>query len=357
MRWVFILLVFSLSCNRIEMDYYSVQNSTNHLDPISNLDAEGRRKDLLPTRSQQKQFQEQFVSSKLDMVFILDTHKSRKELYSKDFLGYDFLNYFYDYKWRLAWTDMSVDIKALQEETEKDSKTGSSSSNCGFFSNLLLTVGGVIANSFGATQFGLRGISNCLSKIDLRSNKKQNQFYANGSFLPFEYDKKTFYLHKRNEHSSAILYKSLTLPNPEEKTYKAPRLRESKSFPLLSLIFSLSKNLYTQSKHPFLREDSLVVFVLFSLEDSKISIPAEALKESLSSAFGSYDRFKLILVTLTDSSQVFCPLYHQESSKKPEKLIRLVEDLDQTVLDICSQDLGKEIFNEISKGLSSQNLI
>ena len=358
MRWIFsflfsIVLFFSLSCNRIELDYHSVQKSQSILDPLSSLDSEGRRKDILLTRSSQDNFQEAFISSKLDMVFILDTHKTRADFYSKNFLGYDFLSFFNDYDWRLAWTDMSIDIKALKDE-KTDNK---SKSKCGFFSNLVMTVGGTLTGSSGITGFGLKGLSNCISQIDLRSSNKNKNTYANGSFLPFESNQKYFQLNKTNPYSNAILNKSLTLPNAKDKTYKAPLLRESKSFPLLSLFFSISKNLYTQSNSSFFREDSLVVFVLFSLEDSKLSLSAETLKESLHTAFEPYDRFKLILVTLTDKSHIFCPLYYEDSSKTPKKLTRLVQELEQPILDICSQNLGEELFNEVSKGLSSQELL
>lgn len=351
MKWIFILLIFTVSCNRIEMDYYSVQESKSSLDPISSLDSQGRRKDVLLTRSHQAQFQERFISSKLDMVFILDTNKKRKSLYSKNLLGGDFLNHFHDYDWRLAWTDMSVDIQSLKGEAEKKSN-----SSCNFFSNLIMTVGGVFTDSAKVTSFGLKGLFNCISRINLKSKKKNN--YANGSFQPFESNQKVYYLNKYNKYSGSILDNSLLVPNPKQKTYKAPLLKETQSLPLLSMIFSLSKNLYSPSSLPFFREDSLVVFVLFSLEDSQIPLSAENFKESLEVAFGSHDRFKLILVTLKDSSNVFCPLlYHENSSNPPKKLIQFTEDLNQPVLDICSQSLGEDISKEISKGLSSQKLL
>ena len=354
MKWIFILLIFTVSCNRIEMDYYSLQESKSSLDPIAALDSQGRRKDILLTRSHPTKFQERFISSKLDMVFILDTNKKTESFYSKknsgyDFLGYDFLNYFYDYDWRLAWTDMSVDIESLKGETKKESN-----SDCNFFSNLIMTVGGVFADSVKVTSFGLKGLFNCISHIDLISQKKNT--YANGSFLPFESNQKTYYLNKSNQYSSSILSNSLLLPNPKQKPYKAPLLKETQSFPFLSMIFSMSKNLYTPNNSSFFRKDSLVVFVLFSLEDGQISLSSENFKESLASAFGSHDRFKLIFVTLKDSSNVFCPLKYKSHSL-PKKLIQFAEGLNQPVLDICSQNLGKNIFKEISKGLSSQKLL
>ena len=350
MKWIFILLILTVSCNRIEMDYYSLQQSESSFDPILLLDSQGRRKDVLFTRSHQAQFQERFISSKLDMVFILDTNKKAESFYSKNFLGSDFLNYFYDYDWKLAWTDMSIDIKSLKDETEKKSN-----SDCNFFSNLMMTAGGVVTELPTITILGLKGLFKCISRINLRS--KKTNIYANGSFLPFESNQKIYYLNKSNEYSSSILDDSLLLPNPKQKIYKAPLLKETQSFPLLSMFFSLSKNLYTLNSDSFFREDSLVVFVLFSLEDSQTPLSAENFKESLESAFGSHDRFKLILVTLKDSSNVFCRLYHEKSSNSPKKLIQFTEDLNQPVLDICSQSLGEDISKEISKGLSSQKLL
>jgi len=350
MRWTFIFLIFSVSCNRIELDYSSLQKAPSRLDPISNLDSLNRRKDTLPARSSQDEFQERFISSKLEMVFILDTHKTRESFYSRNFLGDNFLNYFYGYDWKLAWTDMSFDIRALQNETEEQR----GGSKCSFFSNFMMTLSGTLLGSPGFAAFGLRGLFGCVSEVDLRS---KNNSYTNGSFLPFEGDQKIYHLTSANPHSNVILSSSLKLPNPKNKAYKAPLLKESESYPLLSMISSLSKNLYTQNSTPFFREDSLIVFVLFSIEDKKISIPSDTLKESLQSVLGSDNRFKMILVTLTDESQIFCPLNFENSGKTPAKLIKLTKNLDQPVLDICSQDLGGDIFKEISKGLSSQLIL
>ena len=356
MRWIFILLVFSVfSCHRIEIEYYSVQESQSVLDALASVDAQGRRKDVLLARPSLEQFQERFISSKLDMVFILDTYETRKPVYSKEFLKYDFLNFFYNYDWRLAWTDMSVNVQALQGETEKDQK--SNKSKCGFTTKLLMATSGIFFNSSSVAQNGLEGLFDCISNIDLKSNQKQKTSYANGSFLPFESDEKIYYLDKINPHSSVFLYHSLLLPNPTDKAYQAPILKENKSYPLLSMIFSLSKNFYTKSSYRFFREDSLIVFVLFSLTDSKISISPEALQKSLHSTFGSHDRFKLILVTTTDEAHAFCPFKHVMRNSTPKKLIKLVKNMNQPVLDICSDNLGEEIFKEASKGLSSQKIL
>jgi len=347
MRALLILSLFWLSCGRIELDYYSIQESSSSLEPVYGVDSEGIRRDVLHTMSHQNNFEDVFTSSELDMVFILDTNKKAESFYSKDFLGYDFLNRFYDYDWKLAWTDMFIDQDALKKEAEQKE---SSDSSCQFFPKLITTLVGAYSGAPGLTELGLKGIFDCIPDSQSRNQRdEQKNQYANGSFLAFEHNQPTYVLSKRNRHSSGILSKSLLLPNPKEEPYKAPLLRENRSFPLLSMLFSLSKNLYAER---FFREDSLIVFVMFSFSDSAISLSSDSFKQSLKSALGRTDRFKWILVTLTEDS-LLCPLAQDHSSHKMTKLIRFANNLDQPVLNICSQTLGEDIFKEISKGLST----
>ena len=346
--YFFILFAFCISCSEIELSNlkrdYSLQTSEANL----NL----RSKKLLLDRASQREFKESYLSNKLDMVFLLDTNTKAKPLYNKDFLGYDFLNYFYNYSWKLAWTDMSMDIQALEKES-KEKKT-----RCGFLGNLFLTIAGTLRGADKVAELGMEGLSHCFSKLDTLS-KKKNYSYTNGDFLAFEGDHEQFVLSKNTQHSPVILSQSLTLPNPKNKAYKAPILKENPSFPLLSFFSNLSKNLYPQQgTHSFFREDSLVVVVLFSLTESQLSLDTKRMKKSFEQAFEPHDRFKLILVTLTEDSHVFCPMMNNlESDSIPKNLIHLIEESGGTVLDICSKTLGAKLSHEILKGLDTLKVL
>ena len=89
----------------------------------------------------------------------------------------------------------------------------------------------------------------------------------------------------------------------------------------------------------------------------KITISPEKFTESIKSVFGSQQRFKLILITLTDNSPLFCNVKLQNSSTDSVKLRSLAKSLNYPSLDICSNQLGAELFNEISKNLSSKTLL
>ena len=343
----FILFAFCLSCSEVELSELEVDDSFQ-TSKTSNLNLRSKK---FMTRAS-LEFKETYLSSKLDMVFVLDTHTKAKPLYGKDFLGYDFLNYFYNYSWKIAWTDMSMDIQTLEKETNEKK------SRCGFLGNLFLTTTGALRGSDKIASMGMEGLSYCFSNLKKQSKKKNNA-YANGDFLPFEGIHKQFVLSKTTQHSSGILSQSLILPNPKDKAYKAPILKDNPSFPLLSFFSNLSKNLYPQQgTRSFFREDSLVVVVLFSLTDSKLSLDAERLKKSFKQAFEPHGRFKLILVTLTEDSQVFCPLMNNlDSDSTPKNLIQLVKKSGGSVLDICSKQLGAELSHEILKGLDTQKIL
>ena len=340
----FFILLFALSCQPVEL-YHSVQEDSEFNFPNDvNLNS---TKDVLLSRSYQVHFQEYFVSHKLDMVFVLDTHKDRKSFYEQNFLGPDFLKDFDKYDWKLAWTDMSINLPALKDKNNQENS--SENSNCSFFPNLVMAATGIFVNAPRVAVFGLSGLAKCLFSIKINL-QEENKQYANGFFLPFETsDQAVYQLTNQVSDKSDILSNSLLLPNPKDKKYKAPILKNSKSFPLLSMFFSLAANLYGNHSD-FFREDSLIVFVLVSFEDTNLDVSPSVFKDSLTEVLGSHQRFKLVLITLTEDSNIFCPIAH--SNDAPEKLINMVKEFNQPVLDICSQSLGKQLFKEISKNLS-----
>ena len=337
-----ILFFLSISCQPLKVEYTGIESlsgSAPSLEEDSLGSNIGER--ILKTRSGQKEFKDRFLSDKLDMVFILDTGPGMESFYDKDLLKRDFLDQLSPYDWRWAYTDMSVDIDKLEGKTDGESK-----SSCNLSS--LLFTGLVILEAPMLALFGVESVKGCFEG----DNRSKKRTYANGSFLPLDHKDKAYIALKN--FNQPIFYDSLKTPNPKNYKYKAPILRKSSSYPIKSMMLSLDRNLSREKK--FFREDSLIVFVVFSLQDMKSKLSAESLQKSLKSAFGTDKRFKMIPVTLTEESNEICSLSLKNKSKSNSKLIQLAEDLDQEVLDICSPNLSDELFMEISKNLTPKDL-
>ena len=324
----------------------------------------------LLTRSAQKEFKEHFLSDKLDLVLILDTSPGMELFYQNNPFSADFLSQFQNYNWKLAYTDMSVDVQKMADEEDTEQKE---EKTCNFLAGLAMTAGGFLLGQGSPflAGFGIEEMRKCkLFNQDSDSGKTK---YANGDFLPFEHEgepvqKQAFHQITKNTLSyNTIFDHSLRQSNPTKKkkpNYSAPILRQTKSYPFLSMTFSMTRALSApqsssnnKASPSFFREDSLIVYVLATTQDMKVSVSPKELSESIEVVFGSKQRFKLILISLTDSSPLFCNLKLQETSTNSEKLRQLVEKLNYPSLDICSSQLGEKLFSEISKNLYSKQLL
>lgn len=307
------------------------------------------------------EFKSRFLSNKLDMVFILDTGPGMKDFFKQNPFSSEFLTLFEEHDWRWAYTDMSVDIETLKQQAKKKANESESDSGCNPFSGLLLTGVGAVTGLAPVTSLGVLKIAGeCFTgddKGDKSSSDKPS--YANGSFLPLEHVSQAIYqLSPSVPDYSVIFDKSMKISNTKKKhKYLAPILRKTQSYPMLSLILSLAKNLKTTSGTSFFREDSLIVFVLVSPQDIKMSLSDSKLKESLTQALGSAERFRLIPVSLTENSNIFCSLRLKYDQNNLLKLKTLAKELDQDILDVCSPNLGTELFNEVSKNLISDDFL
>ena len=361
--YFFFLYALLLSCQPIDMEYANVIQSPS-LNSDTNEIAKKQTRQSFSTRSFQKEFKERFLSNKLDLVFILDTSPGMESFYKKNPFGENFLNQFENYDWKLAYTDMSLDIEKISEE-ESESNTGS----CNILSGLGMTVGGFFlgAGSPVLTTFGIKELSKC--KIFNKSDSNKTN-YANGDFLDFEFQGKILetnnlkQITKKTSDYNTIFNHTFSLSNNTKKSnFSAPILRKTESYPLLSLFFSIAKtlNLKDSSENNkeelgFFRKDSLVVYVLVTTQDMKTTFSAEKFIQSIESVFENKDRVKLILITLTDDSPLFCHLKLEKKSTDSEKLRKLAKKLAFPSLDICSKSLDEKIFNEISKNLDSKIL-
>ncbi|MCY4321777.1 MAG: hypothetical protein OXC37_05180 [Bdellovibrionaceae bacterium] len=359
-----LLLLLFMACKPMSIRYADVTTLPSSV--------EDNKADILtdsiddnPTlsRSYQGEFKEYFSSRKLDLVFILDTSSEMELFYETNSFGLDFLNQFENYDWKFAYTDMSIDIKSLNNKQSDEQTEDSEKSSCNFFTGLTMAAGGLLLGQGSPfiAGLGLRELGECSW---FGSSKSEPIDYANGYFLPLEYkgkalETKSFHeiTKKTPDYNTVFDHSLLSNNEPQKKSYSAPIFRKTKSYPFLSLFFSLSRTLNPvqfpehEEKLSFFREDSLIVYVLITSQDLNLKVSAEEFTESLSSTFSPTNRFKFITITLTEDSSMFCSLKLQQQLTKPEKLLKLAKDLNYPSLDICSLQLGEELFNEISKNL------
>lgn len=316
----------------------------------------------------QDDYKDRFLSDKLDLVFVLDTHPGMENFYKKNLFGPNFLSRFQKYDWRFAYTDMSVDVNNFLKQ-EKEKKEEEDEKSCGFWSGLVMTAGGVAAGRPFITAFGLRNLFGCASQsfdsIFSDDEKTAAKSFANGAFLSLEYKGKKLsynglnYMPKSVANYNEIFNHTVTLGNKkDDDDYEAPEIKDLEAYPFLSTALSLANGnrpLNTNSQNntnSFFRDDSAIVYVLVTVHDMQIDITAKQLKESLKSFFISEKRVRIIPVTLSSNPSFICQLYSkQKSSSDSYKLRELASELDSSAINICSQDLPDELFEEISKSL------
>ena len=207
---------------------------------------------------------------------------------------------------------------------------------------------------------------NCISSLDFKINFGKQKTFANGAFLPFEHNGNKvelghpYQLTQSVENHNSIFDHSLRLGNEKEdwSSYEAPEQRKTDPYPFLAMLLSIAQghskssiNSQNQQISSFFREDSLIVYVLVTTQDMKVEIPPEILKQEFQSFLGSDKRMKLIPITWSPKSSLFCRLNHQNASGDSSKLRILSKQLGHKPLDICSSDLADQLFNEISKSL------
>ena len=358
--------VFIASCQPIKylpLDSSQIENFS-HKAPVN------FNKTPLPnfTLPHQKEFKERFLSDKLDLVFVLDTSPNMKNFYQKNLFGPEFLNKLEKYDWKLAYTDMSVDINQFKQNKKEEQTENLEKNSCNFIGGVGFTLLATFANLPYLFGMGLSQLGDCFSSSDYEEKKTEN--FTNGSFLPFEYKGKKIksnQLTKSVQNYNLIFDHSFRLGNEKVKrsnNYDAPEQRGTEVYPFTSMVLSLAKGISAtdtknqkESSPAFFRKDSAIVYVLVTTQDFQMSIPAEKFKKDIASSFGSEDRMKIIPITLSSNSSTFCNVNFENKNNKSIKMKEFSKKLGQDSLDICSQNLANELFNEISKSLYPVNFL
>lgn len=335
----------------------------------TDLEKGGASQRFASLRSSQPEFEEAFLSDKLDLVFVLDTSPAMEVFYKTNLFGPEFLNRFQTYDWQFAWTDMSVDVQSLTQKEEAEREIGKkkpkeNEESCGLFKGLGLTVVGILGGHPLMTGFGIDAVADCMS-FQRKKEKESVNIFTNGSFLPFEYKGQKIEpqgfsrLNASFENYSAVFDHSMRIGNEKGKksSYESPEQRETAPYPFLSMALSMARGAQTPENPQageelsFFRDDSLIVYVLVTVQDMQAHVSAKKFNESVESFFGSEKRVQLIPVTLSPESSLLCGLKAQSQSEGSRKLRNLAKKLGNTPIDICSKQLGDELFREISKSL------
>ncbi len=318
------------------------------------------------SRSFQKEFRDIFLSEKLDMVFIMDTGHGMEAFYQKPILGPDFPNRLNIYDWKLGWTDMSVDMKKIGQQ-EVEGGGGKEEGGCNLLSGIILFPLGILAGAVNMAGWGLDSLGDCVINL-FEGDESSKKSYANGDFLPFEYKGKKIKkqggfaeLSPAVENYNSVFDHTFRLKN--FGSYDAPEQKALDSYPFMAVALSMirghsppKESEGSQPGKAFFREDSLIVYVLFTVRDMQYSIKPKDVEQNLKSFFGSEKRVKLILVTAEDNSSLLCGLKFQNMSHRSSKLKELSQHLGSKPLNICSPNLTEELFNEISKSLYPKDL-
>ena len=348
-----------------------------HYAPLSSsgLLSEGLPNDHPPRivvpRQHQPEFIKSFQSDKLDLVFILDTGPGMKSFYQNNPFGSGFLNRFKNYDWKVAYTDMSVDVQALPKKKEQKETQGNEKGSCDFLFGVGMTAAGIVTDKSFIFSFGFARLLQCIALLDFGEENKQTNF-ANGVFLPFEHNGEKMELghfHQLTasvENYDSIFDHSFRLGSASDGSsgYEAPEQKTTESYPFLAMVFSLvngrshfAQPSQNQKSLSFFRKDSLIVYVLVTIRDMQSGTSEEEFKKGVKTAFGSDKRVKLIPVILSSDSHMFCKLKLQNTSSDSSKLKKLASQLGNTPIDICSPNLADKLFNEISKSLYKKNLL
>lgn len=325
------------------------------------------------SRPHKDKFEEVFLSDKLDLVFVLDTSPGMENFYQKNVFGADFLSLFQNYDWRMAYTDMSVDTRMFAEDdkdSEEESEEEEEEESCGFLSGVFMAASGFFISQPFVVGMGLHKLSGCFSSSGKEEQKEEIPVFTNGSFLPFEYNGEKLesrgfsYLNQSVPSYNSIFDHSFRRGTAESRSnsFESPVLRKSPAYPFMSMVFSMAKgNLSPTASHDssnvsFFRKDSLIVYVLITVQDMKATISTELFKKNISSFFGSAERVKVIPITLSENS-LFCNINFQANNSDSLKIKKLAVEMGSTPLDICSKNLPEELFKQISQSLYSKDFL
>lgn len=307
-------------------------------------------------------FQENiFSSDQLDLVIVLDTNKNTKKLFENNIFGSNFLSYFEDYNWRLAYTDTSADKNLLKaSEPKKDKKDKRACSGGGFISSLLGLVGGAYMTSDFIVGMSLKGLVECVKSVTSHSDTYLN----NGKFLEFEHKYKRVklennYLTKNQINYQEIFNHTMTASHKRGASYDAPVFNEYKSRPLLVTLLSLIRNL---EGNKFFRKESQIVYIVITPNDTTAEVNVDKFTQNLKPAL-QLKRFQFIPVTVPDSDSNFNACRDQIQEKgvaeavPAVRLHKVSKNLNSNNISICSPNLAEELASQIKQHLYPESIL
>ena len=328
------------------------------------------------------EIQNLFITDKLDLVFVIDSHPDMARFYKKQLFGQGFLDRFEPYDWRFAYTNMSVAPETVEQVTQEKAEE---EEECAFFSSLFQTVFGVFSEGLRTTARGIEGIGQCISSIEWPDFSSPE--FADGQFLPFEHKGKKWEPPEGNcltpltENHSEIFDNSFRLNQDESEGFDAPILMEEdqKSHPMPALLFSFVKGVggvleegseatdqdeqtpsglspeepssAAKTCQPFFRQDSVIVYVVITVNDIQSDTLLEEFQENFGSVLSASQRLKIIPVTVGPRSILLCGLSSKTRFSASPKLRKLARQTGSAPLDLCSKNLPDQLFEEITKSL------
>lgn len=295
-----------------------------------------------------------FTSNKLDLVIILDTGSNTESILSSNIFGEQFLDSLSEYDWRVAYTNTSVDKELFTDKGEAR-KTNSKTPDCGFLASLFGLTVGVYTGSVLLASGGITGLGYCFSNSQKVSTKN------NGKFLEFEKEKRKMelegnYLTKNIPNHQAI-FNATMASRDYSWSYDAPVFKKEESSPVLAIATSLSQ----AHNNDFFRENSRVVYIVVTPQDSKSKIEVATFKQTVQKEL-KLKRFQLIPVVVPEASGVSsCAITLAEkkvTNPQPAvRLTKLAKGFDSKSLSICSSNLSEELLEQITEPLYPSDIL
>ena len=283
-------------------------------------------------REGSESFVERFSSNKLDLIFIVDFQKGMDKFFKQKIFEENFLKAFEKYDWRLAYTNTGMNPVLFERKKQSEK------SSCHLGQGLISTGLGLTAGGHPIFLYeGLSSVFGCFK------TKKEIQG-ANGVDLKFEHKGKVLnipYLTKDHEEYQSIFNDTLQKQN-KMKARSSPQFQSGESYPGYSLLLSLFSN----TKKEWLREDSQVVYVIITPQDSKEEIESSKVKNQFEISYGKKERLHIISAVVTsrfESCETYLKSLGVSSIQPGKNLMRLSKGTNADIIDICSQDFSEEL--------------
>lgn len=356
-----------MKCFLISLGFFCVScappGGQGFLDTFEPIEEETSKEILFyeDNRDGSENFVETFRSDKLDLVFVVDSQSGMEKVFVKRIFGDDFLKRFSDYDWRLAYTNAGVNSSLFEDKNTKKRK---SNCNPGFG-----TFNAVLGLGTSSALFAYHAIDNF--KGCFKRNQKMKG--ASGQNLKFKHQGKILdkNILQKSDSNYQEIFDNTFQDIPVKKSWSHAqkgkgafgKLSKSKyffgdkstkqegdSFPGYSLLLSVFDH-----NTEFIRSDSQVVYVVITTQDSKISVTAEGLRDSFEKEYENGDRFRIISIVLKEKNSQACETslrqFEIPNIISARSLIGISEDMDATVIDICSQSIDEQLFHGIQKYL------